>query len=1236
MDEKLKRLGLNEGTSVLSGYTAEQSQQYLQSIRDIKKERDKTQKEKAYRAYMLNEGEEKGDKYLSDVKQAKNRQAIIDNASHVLRGETEKAAAISRNRELRASEEQEREKQLKKEAALRESMLKREQEANAASRSAMTDSTSVSNRTDDATTEEFCRNLARGVINLSMLVSDNRHLPSTDTFGNRVRSEHENLEVTQWRTWVRECLYGATQPQEKQRSIDETPVQEEAPPAESSSPLENEAEELLRYVAELQEGYSEQAVGKTTSKGLSMMNELVEILRKEKLDTLRREHEAELGEEVVPRWTQRLPPAGCFVHGGELSGTHLLRDTIENVHETNTRQNSTPPTAGATNTSRAGVCVRSGEAQHLFVTPRTLLNAGVPQTTAKGGASTAGSKAKKGLRSSLNFTEEDEKKDWEQLFEMVCKELIHAYWNNLSVISENDVPPPPSNTADGAAGKHARGLQESVLASDLITVHLVGFPETKEFYQSLLARLSTLLETTQVDILAAIDRKRNDDRLDSSPPNKPKQSVAKATVGKGKKSVQANVAPQESPAARVQPKVLPPVCLLGFFLHHDLPTGLQRLQECSPNPGNASFPYFHDVFFPDTKVQPPTASSPFSPSATQDARNSIASSKPNNNSTMPAELVEWSRQALRSVLLQQNKKAEQWCHTWGSSLSLAAMANYQQNSALAAGGHYAGGAGKGDKVKRTGDRARTAERERRASVATSIVSSSDPSSVPQEAKPYQFPRVLFFVRKVDVSDAALQQFNKDNSFQSSEEAESAVCLYPFPSLDSSASETELERWRLVYCLTAHLVEVSDPSKMRFLSKDTLIPDQLPTGFRLNDYLFPKEVLDCMSHTAQLHNDILVKNKSLKSSPFVDDSVSVPSDFHSCCVLVEQEAFRVAYHFPLKCADMINSVRFPSEGDNRGKPKSQLFKEIDAVHHQNLQSLSSLQSQYQQKLKNSGCFVLCCAVKYSVISLARVINGVCALLVNSMAPTATAAVSGEQAPGEAFMAAAPPVTFDVVASTVAALLEQDRPVHWDGLQPYIGQVSAAATSVMEKFVLDVAEQYALSEDSKQFWVEQTQKMVQHLVADTFLWDEAATLSKFAELVTRERDGSAPGAEYPAVIAPWLARCAALLRCMGRLTEKTRLATESWLSHQYNQASSLLPQAEGTVLAGVQDLFSSPARRMEKSGRTRCTCCSGRPTSPHCPSTARTPSPWSSCGTVTCYSRCSSCGSSPPTTPSGVRR
>ncbi|KAG5482986.1 hypothetical protein LSCM4_07196 [Leishmania orientalis] len=213
----------------------------------------------------------------------------------------------------------------------------------------------------------WCKGVARGLAELAMEVSDNRHLPATGLGGRPVYRLHQDLSVTQWRQWVEQLVFPKSLPitaMESTRRGDDGAAgienevanfslaqsalaQQQLPQQTFDANLQFEAEKCIASAADAEAQEAVRAQTEAVSCVLAQLHAEVARQRKAAEEAVRlAADEASLcapqaaqsvvdvtgtprREELLPGWAQRMPPAACFVYGDDLSGARLLANTVD-------------------------------------------------------------------------------------------------------------------------------------------------------------------------------------------------------------------------------------------------------------------------------------------------------------------------------------------------------------------------------------------------------------------------------------------------------------------------------------------------------------------------------------------------------------------------------------------------------------------------------------------------------------------------------------------------------------------------------------------------------------------------------------------------------------------------------------------------------------------------------------------------------------------------------------------
>lgn len=244
MEEKLRRLGLGSDAAVdpLKGKGKEFTETYIEKIRTEQRDRRRVRREKEYRRYISS------DQYLKEGDlgaEGKVVQAVVDNARDALLAEKRRTEELIRRTDQKEIENYSRAAQFDKVMSLERNnfeVVKNAQSAEGvglprldveltpsgaaivpplfAYPKVMTTGTSSSglgglllpsnpprNLKKHQMAVELCRDVVKGLIELTFLVSDNRFLLAEELTGKPVKSLDQDLKVSEWRDWVQLCLY---------------------------------------------------------------------------------------------------------------------------------------------------------------------------------------------------------------------------------------------------------------------------------------------------------------------------------------------------------------------------------------------------------------------------------------------------------------------------------------------------------------------------------------------------------------------------------------------------------------------------------------------------------------------------------------------------------------------------------------------------------------------------------------------------------------------------------------------------------------------------------------------------------------------------------------------------------------------------------------------------------------------------------------------------------------------
>lgn len=552
MDDNLRHLGLRHDTAAdpARGQRAgDGGAAYLESIRGAKEGRRRLRVEREYRQFLASQHDQHGASEQGGADEATAAAAaIVDGAGALLAAESRGAAAAVGEREARHAAaglraDQQGLRQAQKRAVLAGAAAAVPTTATATATIVTTTSSSRALATAAApeTARDFCGAIATGLIDLAVRVSDNRFLPIAGLGGDDgppVRRVAQDLAVTAWRGWADTYVWSRALPtadgdapaRRGKRRSGPSCVFSDDEAGEAGALADPAAAETAAAAGQVAFA-AEQQLRHETALGAAAVDACLAQLRREgdklchaALEDIRRDTDAEAAAvaaadaaagadgnsadvdadpiEVFPGWAQRLPPAGCFVFGDDLSGAVLLCETVEKAYLvangsggqhgrgsqfsedfsaalTKSATGSSGAAASGHDSRRAsaasaahppGVLRREGGLQRLYVTPRTLLNAfpspypAAGATTASGrrhsasrargtakAASTAGVAAGSGGNSNTGETgsggppapavsEEEEQREFEALTEALQRELLAAHVHNLHLGTAGRVP----------------------------------------------------------------------------------------------------------------------------------------------------------------------------------------------------------------------------------------------------------------------------------------------------------------------------------------------------------------------------------------------------------------------------------------------------------------------------------------------------------------------------------------------------------------------------------------------------------------------------------------------------------------------------------------------------------------------------------------------------------------------------------------------------------------------------
>ncbi|CAJ1987454.1 hypothetical protein conserved [Leishmania donovani] len=403
MDDKLRRLGLDVDRPTTTPpffalSAAHGSADYIHSIRAAKAEKQQARLDRLARLAAAAEKQQSSSSVAVVVAAAASSRAgaVTDTsrADHTAVGDKALLASDVADAALRASEKSKSDlaQQLRTERMLKVAVV--HQQSLTEERDQLVSMLPSSNTVPHSlkvTAPEWrerkrqeavvwCAAVARGLAELAMEVSDNRHLPATGLCGRPVYRLHQDLPVTQWRQWLEKLVFPmslSTAAAEIKRRSDDGAAGTDSEVADSSvlrsadaqqsllqqtldASLQLEAAKCITSATEAEAQEAVRAQAEAVTCVLAKLHAEVARQRKAAEETVRlaadeanlpapQAAEGDVGvtgtlhrEELVPGWAQRMPPAACLVYGDDLSGARLLAETIEVCVQRKSHQQQPP------------------------------------------------------------------------------------------------------------------------------------------------------------------------------------------------------------------------------------------------------------------------------------------------------------------------------------------------------------------------------------------------------------------------------------------------------------------------------------------------------------------------------------------------------------------------------------------------------------------------------------------------------------------------------------------------------------------------------------------------------------------------------------------------------------------------------------------------------------------------------------------------------------------------------
>lgn len=995
MEEKLRRLGLGTDATVdpLKGKGKEHSEAYMDKIRTEQRDRRRLRREKEYRRYMASDPHAQDGDAGAEVKlvqaTVENARDMLEeenaDANEIVHGrdrkEVEKLDRAAHLENIQAAQ-----RRMYEESPDIVTMPLRPDLDSAFPRiigegnESVEPSPNAQAKRADAVV--LAQQIVSGLVELSFLVSDKRFLLEEELTGQPVRCVEQDLKVTEWREWVQLCLHPAQSPGDAESphtsdrlGPDHSSVSEVA----TEDPEKRMALEQFRMAARQEEKTGLKNEQEAVNQVVKMVHAESRRLRKVALDDIRRTYEKSIDfnlptstafgdsegtpnvfsasepirmegrTEVLPHWTHRLPPACSFVHGDELSGVRLLTEAIERQvrcalgPKELAADDSPAPTTGKSHERNAAaggsqeksigvIRVEEGVRKH-YITPRTLLGRTQPVANAATSGARAAVRHGGGGKGAPHHrpAEEDERKDFEVMADLLAREIVSAHFHNISQLTAGRVPlvstanPPVDHTPRRAkaANKKEERVPSAVTEKDdtLHCIYLVGFPENESFYQLLETRLQPTVEAAEAEI--AVEQHRLDEiaaaqavstptpgsrgrthSLSNSPPAKPKAPAPSGSGGRGKGS--RNQGGEEAASLVAQQaarKALPPLCIMGLFIEYSIPARQQRLRDayllCSspspaaPPPTNksssplpppasvptapltcSSGPLHHPVLNPEAPPPPPvmvkenTSRAPGEKSAPVNSSAAKADAAVNNSGGAASKKkLPAIDWDIRSLRTELVQRHNRM-KRWQSQWKSAFG-----TSALAVFRRTVGSVTAPtprEKAKKRPSKSPPSNKEMLEPQAEKTVSTKEA---------FTFPKVLYFSRCEMMDD-----FSDDYCTPAEGEEDGSV-LFP----TGSGSQWDRERSEVVKSLL-NRIGSSTRVSLQPLTNAQLIPNMLPEPLKLTDYRLPNEVCNDLLKVHEHYDAILIAGDKLSAPPPFDGTTdsAAPLSFN----LSDNSAFGV--------------------------------------------------------------------------------------------------------------------------------------------------------------------------------------------------------------------------------------------------------------------------------------------------------------------------------------------------------
>ncbi|EKG06468.1 hypothetical protein TCSYLVIO_002424 [Trypanosoma cruzi] len=949
MEENLRRLGLrNEKNSATDGPFHEDGvQDYVAPIWKAREEAAKLRHEKEYRQFAAEEQKRENEKMLFYAKREEALQDVIKKAKELLEKETNAAHDAVSRRTQKMTDRSIRAEELQRQKVLRDRVHRAmrgseaEQSFHQQTLPVVDEEMRIMKKQAKATAVcEYCHVIASGLVELAMRVAENVYTIGAVDEAPVLRFPRD-LPALQWRAWVEELIFSKAVSRPMSELLATTPLcelcdpnyknlstQKEEGVSSSQGGSENNgreafesardataygdgnafattaaAEHILKLLVEMQHNYETNLVNHSVHDAIRLIKKHEKKRLRMELDEIRRQNEAQCPEEVVPGWTHRMPPAGCFVHGDELSGlkkfaevacAEVLQEMVQVVppHKRRISLAVMPDTAKATAEAESA---KSEAEPYRLLTPTMLFRTqqSFPGQGGGGGGMFGGGggsnflasspRTLRGLATSVsNATRTKEGRQTEEVTEssqyidalsdLLARELVAVHQHNLQLVMRSG-----ATTTEPKVG--SRGTP--------CTLFLVGFPETEAFLRTLNQKLHNALEFVEHEIIRAL---RAEEASEGSPPapspsrgkNLQKGPTAshddaagsRKKGGKqmpftaGKRGAGRAPIPWSEENVPAHPRVFPPLCILGIFLQYDVPSRRRRMQQMSLNPTP--------------------------PSAEPKGQKTTANEEEDGES-----YADWTIEKLHHELIQQDKKMRNVRKMWCTNVSKASVA-----------------------VESMMTRVPSAEKQKkrsRSSVTTKPIEALTVNTTTTPNTPsVTVPKVLFFWREEDITSLP-------DSFTSAESITATVSILVNSVLQFITTSGRLVRGQLVPPLRL--------SDYRFLPTAITQLVELQQRFHcrwketIHQYLSSPMSISVL-HSPKIKVALSTRTDSLTTPPFLHPSTLASAEmvpFLSACpicikeknvavknvVLLETEMHRVFCTFFSDLLQFITQNAFPS-------------------------------------------------------------------------------------------------------------------------------------------------------------------------------------------------------------------------------------------------------------------------------------------------------------------------------------